>query len=72
MVNSKKRGDYRFVCKVPDSMPSEVCASFLCAGLTCFSPLRRTGVDSTSVVGIMGLGKLFGMPLWMVAYSSLL
>ncbi|KAK4511401.1 uncharacterized protein ATC70_012616 [Mucor velutinosus] len=53
------RGDYRFVCKIPDSMPSEVAASsFLCAGLTCFSPLRRTNVDSTSVVDVMGIGGL--------------
>ncbi|GAN09919.1 conserved hypothetical protein [Mucor ambiguus] len=51
------RGDYRFICKIPDSMTSEIAASFMCAGLTMYAPLKRA-VSSKSVVGIMGIGGL--------------
>ncbi|KAL9540157.1 hypothetical protein MBANPS3_009840 [Mucor bainieri] len=52
------RGNHRFVCKVPDAMPSEIAASFLCAGLTCWAPLRRCAVGKDSVLGVVGLGGL--------------
>ncbi|CAO3639615.1 unnamed protein product [Mucor fragilis] len=52
------RGDYRFAFKVPDSMPSEVAATFYCGGATCFAPLSRAAVGPNSVVGILGIGGL--------------
>ncbi|KAI8365463.1 chaperonin 10-like protein [Choanephora cucurbitarum] len=54
----KWRGDYRFAFKVPDNLPSEVAATFFCAGVTTYAPLRRTNVNEKSVVGVMGIGGL--------------
>ncbi|KAI9333377.1 chaperonin 10-like protein [Pilaira anomala] len=54
----KWRGDYRFAFKVPDNMTSEIAATFFCAGVTTYAPLKRCNVNSESVVGIMGLGGL--------------
>jgi D-arabinose 1-dehydrogenase-like Zn-dependent alcohol dehydrogenase len=53
----KWRGDSRFTFKVPDHMSSEIASTFFCAGITTYAPLKRTGVNESSVVGIMGLGK---------------
>jgi D-arabinose 1-dehydrogenase-like Zn-dependent alcohol dehydrogenase len=54
----KWRGDYRFVFKIPDNLPSEVAATFFCAGVTTYAPLKRANVNSNSVVGVMGIGGL--------------
>jgi D-arabinose 1-dehydrogenase-like Zn-dependent alcohol dehydrogenase len=67
----KWRGDYRFVFKIPDNLSSEVAATFFCAGVTTFAPLKRTNVDSNSVVGVMGIGGLghYGV-LWAKAMGA--
>jgi D-arabinose 1-dehydrogenase-like Zn-dependent alcohol dehydrogenase len=54
----KWRGDCRFAFKVPDSMTSEIACTFFCGGVTTYAPLKRTGVNENSIVGVMGLGKL--------------
>ncbi|KAG2213946.1 hypothetical protein INT47_001215 [Mucor saturninus] len=55
----KWRGDHRFTFKVPDDMTSEIAATFFCAGITTFAPLRRANIiPGESVVGIMGIGGL--------------
>lgn len=67
----KWRGDYRFVFKVPDNLPSEIAATFFCAGVTTFAPLKRTNVNSKSVVGVVGIGGLghYGI-LWAKAMGA--
>lgn len=67
----KWRGDYHFAFKIPDNLPSEVASTFFCAGITTYAPLRRTGVNSDSVVGIMGIGGLghYGV-LWAKAMGA--
>ncbi|OBZ83624.1 NADP-dependent alcohol dehydrogenase C 2 [Choanephora cucurbitarum] len=67
----KWRGDHRFVFKIPDHLSSEVAATFFCAGITSYSPLKRTGVNEDSVVGIMGIGGLghYGI-LWAKAMGA--
>ncbi|KAI7869821.1 chaperonin 10-like protein [Mucor mucedo] len=55
---NKWRGDYRWAFKVPDSMASEDAASFFCAGITSYAPLRNNGVNEKSVVGVLGIGGL--------------
>ncbi|KAI8365867.1 chaperonin 10-like protein [Choanephora cucurbitarum] len=67
----KWRGDRRFVFKIPDHLSNEVAATFFCAGVTTFAPLRRSGVNEESVVGIMGLGGLghYGV-LWAKAMGA--
>ncbi|KAI8362807.1 chaperonin 10-like protein [Blakeslea trispora] len=67
----KWRGDYRFAFKVPDSLPSEIAATFFCAGVTTYAPLRRTNVNEKSVVGVMGIGGLghYGI-LWANAMGA--
>ena len=53
--------DYRFVYPLPDSMPSEVAAVLMCAGLTVYSALcthvTKPGLK-VAVVGVGGLGHL--------------
>ena len=46
--------------KIPDGMPLEKIPPLLCAGLTCFAPLRRYSKAgmTCAVVGIGGLGHL--------------
>lgn len=54
----KWRGDYRFAFKVPDNMSSAEASVFFCGGVTSYAPLKRSNLNSKSVVGIMGLGGL--------------
>jgi D-arabinose 1-dehydrogenase-like Zn-dependent alcohol dehydrogenase len=54
----KWRGHQRFVFKVPDNMTNEIAATFFCAGLTCYAPLRRHNVTKGSKVGVIGIGGL--------------
>jgi uncharacterized zinc-type alcohol dehydrogenase-like protein len=58
---SSVTADARFVYPLPESMPSEVGAVLLCAGVTVYSPLRtfKAGPsDKVCVVGVGGLGHL--------------
>lgn len=53
--------DYRFAHHLPASMPSEIAAVLMCAGVTVYSALR-THVDSShlkvAILGVGGLGHL--------------
>jgi uncharacterized zinc-type alcohol dehydrogenase-like protein len=51
------RVDSHFAFPIPESIPSEIAAPLLCAGITTFKPLRQH-VTSTSRVGVIGLGGL--------------
>jgi alcohol dehydrogenase (NADP+) len=46
------------VFPIPDEIPSELAAPLFCAGVTLYSPLRRSGIGPGSAVGIVGLGGL--------------
>ncbi|CAL0311836.1 unnamed protein product [Lupinus luteus] len=51
--------DEHFVIKIPDSLPLDVAAPLLCAGITVYSPLRYFGLDTPGLhVGVVGLGGL--------------
>lgn len=54
--------DSRFAFPIPESISSETAAPLLCAGITTFTPLRRY-VNSTSKVGVIGVGGLGHMAL---------
>ncbi|KAL1930847.1 hypothetical protein VTP01DRAFT_9984 [Rhizomucor pusillus] len=54
----KWRGHQRFVFKIPDNMSNEVAATFLCAGITTYSPLKRYNVKPGDKVGVIGIGGL--------------
>ncbi|KAI8072936.1 chaperonin 10-like protein [Gongronella butleri] len=56
--SDKWRGHQHFVFKVPATMTNDICATFLCAGITTYSPLKRHGVQPGSRVGVRGLGGL--------------
>ncbi len=43
---------------VPASLPSNVAAPMMCAGLTTYSPLKRNGCGPGKKVGIVGVGGL--------------
>jgi alcohol dehydrogenase (NADP+) len=47
-----------FVVKIPDDMVLAEAAPLLCAGITTYSPLRRSGVGPGSKVAVVGLGGL--------------
>ncbi|CDH53627.1 nad-and zn-dependent alcohol dehydrogenase [Lichtheimia corymbifera JMRC:FSU:9682] len=48
-------GHYNFVFKIPDNLPNEVAATFFCAGITTYAPMKRHGIDSDSTVGVIGI-----------------
>jgi len=52
--------DYRFVYRLPESLPSTTAAPLMCAGITVYQPLVRHFRKGASigVVGIGGLGHL--------------
>lgn len=52
------RTNGRFVFKIPDSLPSELAAPMLCAGITVYSPLKNNGCGPGKTVGIVGIGGL--------------
>jgi len=54
----KWRGHQRFVFKIPDNMSNEIAATFFCAALTSYSPMRRHNVSKGSKVGVIGIGGL--------------
>lgn len=47
-----------FVLRVPQGLDIAKAAPLLCAGITCYSPLRTWGVGPGSRVGVIGLGGL--------------
>jgi len=49
--------DSRFAYQLPETIPSEVAAVLMCAGVTVYSPLRRY-VAQLSKIGIIGVGGL--------------
>ncbi|ORY94376.1 chaperonin 10-like protein [Syncephalastrum racemosum] len=54
----KWRGHQRFVFKVPDNMSNELAATFFCAGVTTYAPLKRYGCKAGDKVGVIGIGGL--------------
>ncbi len=50
--------DDSFVVRIPDSIPLEVAAPLLCAGITTWSPLRHWRAGPGRRVAIVGLGGL--------------
>ena len=53
--------DENYVLRIPPGLPLERTAPLLCAGITCYSPLRTFGVkkgDEVAVVGLGGLGHV--------------
>ncbi|KAL1930848.1 hypothetical protein VTP01DRAFT_9985 [Rhizomucor pusillus] len=54
----KWRGHQRFVFKIPDNMSNEVAATFLCAGITTYAPVKRYNVKPGDKVGVIGIGGL--------------
>ena len=53
--------DERYVLRIPPGIPLERAAPLLCAGITCYSPLRHYGLkagDALAVVGLGGLGHM--------------
>ena len=50
--------DSRFAYLIPDSMPSEVAAVLMCAGITVYSPLRSYAAQHEKKIGIIGVGGL--------------
>lgn len=57
------RSDY--AVKIPDTIPPELAAPLMCAGLTVFSPLKRH-VRPGSRVGVVGIGGLGHLALQFV------
>lgn len=54
----KWRGHQRFVFKIPENMTNELAATFFCAGITTYSPLKRYGCKAGDKVGVIGIGGL--------------
>jgi len=50
--------DSRFAYPIPDTMPSEVAAVLMCAGITVYSPLRSYSAQQGKKIGIIGVGGL--------------
>lgn len=50
--------DERYALHLPESLPLEVTAPLLCAGITMYSPLRRWGAHAGRKVAIVGMGGL--------------
>ncbi|CAO3627171.1 unnamed protein product [Cunninghamella echinulata] len=55
---NKWRGNQHFVFKIPDHMTNQTAATFFCAGITTYSPLKRYEVQAGSQVGVIGIGGL--------------
>jgi alcohol dehydrogenase (NADP+) len=50
--------DQRFVLRVPPNLSLAGTAPLLCAGITTYSPIHRSGVTKGKKVGVVGLGGL--------------
>jgi alcohol dehydrogenase/propanol-preferring alcohol dehydrogenase len=49
---------YEALAKCPEGIKGEEAAPLLCAGLTCWNALRKTGASSGALVAIQGIGGL--------------
>ncbi|RUO96248.1 hypothetical protein BC936DRAFT_142353 [Jimgerdemannia flammicorona] len=69
---SRWRGHHRFTFKVPEKMTNEDAATFFCAGVTTYNPLKTHNVGPGSKVGIVGIGGLghFGIQFAKVALGA--
>ncbi|KAL0089796.1 chaperonin 10-like protein [Phycomyces blakesleeanus] len=54
----KWRGHEHFIFKIPDNMSNEIAATFFCAGVTTYSPLKHYNVKPGDKVGVIGIGGL--------------
>ena len=50
--------DDDYTLRIPDSIPLDVAAPLLCAGITLYSPLKRWQAGPGKKVAILGLGGL--------------
>ncbi len=50
--------DSRFAYPLPDTIPSELAAVLMCAGVTVYSPLRSYSEQTSRKLGIIGVGGL--------------
>ncbi len=50
--------DENYALHIPESLPLDVAAPLLCAGITVYSPLREWNVGPGTSVGVVGLGGL--------------
>jgi len=50
--------DHRFAYRLPDSLPSELAALLMCAGITVYSPLRALAGLPPQKIGVVGVGGL--------------
>ncbi|KAL2753041.1 hypothetical protein ACRALDRAFT_2030118 [Sodiomyces alcalophilus JCM 7366] len=77
--SSHIRTHQHWVFPIPESLPSEIAAPMLCAGLTAYSPLVRNGAGPGKKVGIVGIGgighfgilfaKALGAEVWAISRS---
>ena len=56
-----------FVCRVPEKLDIRYAAPLLCAGITCWTPLRQWNVGKGTKVGVVGLGGLGHMGVKLAA-----
>jgi uncharacterized zinc-type alcohol dehydrogenase-like protein len=56
--SSSVKVDSGFAYPLPESMPSEVAAVLMCAGITVYSPLRSYRTQGKQRIGIIGVGGL--------------
>lgn len=57
----------RFVVRIPDSLPLDVAAPLLCAGITTYSPLKHWKAGPGKSVAVVGLGGLGHMGVKLAA-----
>ncbi|MET0673789.1 MAG: NAD(P)-dependent alcohol dehydrogenase [Microbacterium pygmaeum] len=50
--------DENYVLRIPESIPLDVAAPLLCAGITTYSPLRHWGAGPGKRVAVIGMGGL--------------
>lgn len=50
--------DENYVLRMPENLPLEACAPLLCAGITCYSPLKHWNAGPGKKVAIVGMGGL--------------
>ncbi len=56
-----------YVLRIPESLPLDVAAPLMCAGITLYSPLKRYGVGPGTRVAIVGMGGLGHMGVQIAA-----